>query len=33
MAGDATGNLAGEADAEQQPRGPLMHGQDGLAIF
>ena len=33
MASDATRNFAGEADAEQQARGALMHGQDRLTIF
>jgi hypothetical protein len=33
MAGDATGNLAGETDAKQKARGTLVHGQDGLAVL
>jgi len=33
MAGDATRHLAGEADAKQEARGALVHGQDGLAVF
>src|SRR5207302_8164736 len=33
MADDTARNLAGEADAEQQTRGALMHGQHRLTIF
>ncbi|MGY2990969.1 hypothetical protein ACVI1K_008316 [Bradyrhizobium sp. USDA 4508] len=33
MAGDTARDLAGKADAEQQPRGALMHGQHGLTVF
>ena len=33
MMGDAAGDLAGEADAEQQARGALVHGQHRLTVF
>ncbi len=33
MTGDAPGELAGEADAQQQARGALVHGQHGLTVF
>ncbi|MHC2338437.1 hypothetical protein ACVIW0_007726 [Bradyrhizobium sp. USDA 4454] len=33
MAGDTARELAGDADAEQQARGALMHGQDRLTVF
>jgi hypothetical protein len=33
MLSDAASDLAGEADAKQQTRGALMHGQDRLAVF
>ncbi|WYJ35927.1 hypothetical protein HAP54_000029815 [Bradyrhizobium sp. 2S1] len=33
MMGAPARNLAGEADAEQQARGALMHSQDGLTVF
>ncbi len=33
MTGDAARNLAGDANAEQQARRALMHGQHGLAVL
>ncbi|MGY3692084.1 hypothetical protein ACVIGA_002164 [Bradyrhizobium sp. USDA 3240] len=33
MACDTARNLAGKADAEQQARGALMHGQHGLTVL
>jgi hypothetical protein len=33
MTSNAAGDLAGETNAEQQARGPLMHGQYRLTVF